>query len=318
MYSFRSHLPDTLQTVLFGEADPRLRATWRVLLSWGLLFSWAGITLTLTGPLQPYLDAAPPAARIILTISLGTACFLALFLIFPRYIDRRPLADYGFAWSRTWVAELGVGFAVMFAGTALWHGVGTVFGWTSFNVALTPTITEGLWFVALLVPWYFSGLTQSLLSLALVIKNGAEGLSARGYAPTHAVTGAFVVAVVFFVFRHDPTTVTGVLHSVVGGAVFTLLYVHSGNLALSIGAIGGANYINSFVFADPKNPASPLSEGLELVHVTKSFPEGIDFLAQLNLPAMLFAYLLALGWLKWRRDGVTVSPALTQWTPRDG
>lgn len=314
----RDRLPDILHSLLFGTDDPRLRATWRILLSWALLIGWALTTLAVTGALTPVIETTPPPAQIILTITLGTTIFLALFLVFPRYIDRRPLADYGFSLSRTWVAELGVGFAAMFGGTALWHAIGLGLGWTTIDVALTgPSPTTLVWLLALLVPWYFSGLTQSLLSLALVIKNGAEGLHARGHTLTHAVTGALAVAILFFILRHDPTNATAILHETVGGAVFALLYIHSGNLALSIGAIGGANYVNSFIFANPANPASPLAVDLNVLDVTHSLPAIVDFLANINLPAMVFTYVLALGWLTWQRDGATIHPSLTQWTPRD-
>lgn len=314
----RFPLPDPLSALLWGENDPRLRASWRVLLSWALLFTWSVVTVRVSAVTQPSWDVLPGPAQQILNISVGTVIFLALFALFARYIDRRPLSEYGFTRSPTWVAELAVGFLAVLAGTTLWHALGVVLGWTTLDLtlALEPgNVTTVLWLVALLVPWYFSGLTQSLLSVALVTKNAAEGLHTRGAALGLAATGAVLVALLFFTLRHSPTTATRVLSLVFGGAVFTLLYVHSGNLALSIGALASANYTNRFVFTNT-TAGGPSGDGLYVFQLSQSFPDAVAVVAETNLPAMLLTYLIALGWLAWRRNGIAVDPSLTQWRPR--
>jgi len=171
--------------------------------------------------------------------------------------------------------------------------------------------------LALLVPWYLSGLTQSLLSVALVTKNAAEGLHARGAALVHAAAGAAAVAVLFFTLRHSPTTATRVLSLVFGGAVFTLLYVHSGRLALSIGALASANYTNRFLFTNA-TAGGPAGEGTRLFDHTQSLPDAVAVVAETTLPAMLLTYLLAVGWLARQRDGIAVPPSLARWRRREG
>ena len=312
----RIPIPRPLRALLWGTDDPRLRASWRVLLSWGLLFVWSVIAVRAGSLTKPYWNAFPAPAQQILNISVGTVIFLALFVLFARCIDRRPISDYGFTGSLMWVTELVIGFLAVLVGTTLWHALGVALGWTTLDLVLAPTdFTATLWLLALLIPWYFSGLTQSLLSVAIVTKNAAEGLHTRGAVLTHAVTGAVVVAILFFTLRHSPTTATRVLSLVFGGAVFTLLYAHSGNLALSIGALGSANYTNRFVFANT-TAGGPAGDGLHVVNLSQSLPEAVSVIAQTNLPTMLLTYLLAVGWLTWQRDGLTVHSSLTQWSPR--
>jgi hypothetical protein len=313
-YARRIPVPDALSTLLRGSNDTRLRASWRVLLSWGLLFAWSVAAVRAGALTKPLWSTAPAPARQILNIAVGTVVFLVLFALFARYVDRRSLADYGFASSPTWLAELAVGFLALLLGTGLWHALGVGFGWTTVDLVLDPAnLAAVFWLLALLVPWYLSGLTQSLLSVALVTKNAAEGLDARGVSLAQAAAGAVAVAVLFFTLRHSPTGVTRVLSLVFGGAVFTLLYVHSGNLALSIGALGSANYTNQFVFANTAGGTA--GDGVRVFELSQAFPESVAVLAETNLPALLFTYLLVAGWLAWRRDGLTVDSSLTRWTP---
>jgi len=308
---------DPIRSLLWGTDGPRLRASWRLLLSWGLLFVWSVVAALAAGFTKPFWNTFPEPARQILNIGVGTAVFLALFALFARYVDRRPLSNYGFARSPTWVAELAVGFLAVLVGTALWHALGVVLGWTTIDLALDPTnLTAILWLLALLIPWYFSGLTQSLLSVALVIKNTAEGLHTRGASLAHAATGAVIVALLFFALRHSPSTATRALSLVFGGAVFTLLYVHSGNLALSIGALGSANYTNRFIFTNT-TAGGPAGDGLQLFPLSQSLPDAVTVIAQTNLPVMVLTYLLAAGWLMWHRNGLSIHPSLTQWRPRN-
>lgn len=308
-------VPAPLSTLLTGTEDARLRATWRVLLTWVLLFAWSVIAALAARHTKPLWDGLPGAAQQILNISVGTAVFLFLFALFARHIDRRPLSDYGFTRSRLWGAELAIGFLALLGATALWHGLGVVMGWTTVEVAIDPAdVTAVLWLVALLVPWYFSGLTQALFSVALVTRNAAEGLAAREATLAQAATGAVIVAVLFFTLRHSPSGLPRVLSLVVGGGVFTLLYVHSGNLALTIGAIGSANYTANFVFTSTATGV-PAAERLQVFRIAKSYPEAVEVLTQANLPVMVLTYLLAVGWLVWQRDGVTIHPSITEWTP---
>jgi hypothetical protein len=54
---------------------------------------------------------------------------------------------------------------------------------------------------------------------------------------------------------------------------------------------------------------------VQIFHVSQSFPDAVAVVAETNLPVMLLTYLLAVGWLTWQRDGLTILPALTQWRP---
>jgi len=210
----------------------------------------------------------------------------------------------------TWFAELPIGFLSLLFGTALWHGLGIGLGWTTLDPANFTTI---LWVLALLVPWCFSGLIQSLLSVALVIKNAAEGLHTRG-APSRTRPPAPCSSLSCF----SPSVTPRLLHHASSASCSAAPSSPSSTCtpetALSIGALGGANYTNEFVFTTTTGGLP--RDGVQIFHVSQSFPDAVAVVAETNLPVMLLTYLLAVGWFTWHRDGLTILPALTEWRPR--
>lgn len=85
-----------LRSVVRGNHDPRLRATWRVLLAWPVLWLLTGGVLT--GNLQAAVGAIPsgPGLAAGLSQSLLHAVFFAVVLVpWARYVDRQPLSAYG-------------------------------------------------------------------------------------------------------------------------------------------------------------------------------------------------------------------------------
>ena len=300
-------------TVGRGDTDPRLGAGWRVLLAFVL---FVVTTLAMLATIAGVSSLGVTLSRVekaTVGIPLGAVFFFALLVPWARYVDRRPLATYGFERSRRWLADLGVGFLAVALGTGLWYGLGVAMGWTTVELVWAyEDGPVGLWVGLMVVVWGVSGAYQATLYFGLWLKNAAEGLASRGLSPRRAVLGAWAVTAVLFVLRHGPSDVPSVVALLVGGMVFGAMYVHSGELALPIGAIGWGNFVNLVLFVP-----HDLDLGAPVVfEVTQSLPAGLGPLADPRLPQMVVAYLVVVAWLQWRRDGLSIDTSLTQRTRR--
>jgi hypothetical protein len=293
----------TVQRAFVGETDTRLRATWRFLLAWPLL--------PVVGLVAVIAQSAVGLPGMIPGGPVQAATFLVLLLGWARFVDRRPLSDYGVSASWRWFATLGVGFLAVLSVWGGWHALASALGW--MQVEWTPTapgrslafVLVGRWVSLALNTW-----VQDVVFFAVVLASAAEGLRSRGLGERRAVLGGWVVAVAFFTAIHGTPTVLDAAGTVVGGAVFGLLYVHTGDLAMTIGAHWGASYAAGTVFV----AASSAGQAPSVFAVTKSLPAGVDGAAVL---LYLASYVVLVGWLRVTRGEVTVDTGLVAWTPRD-
>lgn len=293
-----------LRALLASPEEERLRATWRVLLA-GLLI------LPLSETVSVWVASAL-GSRTMLVVGTMQATFFAVVLVcWARYVDRRRLADYGFAATPSWLLDLAVGFGAVLVAFALWFGFGSALGWTSVTVSLSAprgSVAAGLAtaFVALgLNVW-----VQETVFYGLVLKNAAEGFRGRGVAARRAVLAALCLAAAYFVFIHGETRPRFAFDLLVAGAAFGALYVHTGSLALPIGAHLGANFVGGRVFV----PASAAGDRAAVFVVSGGVP-GVEIL-DMGFTKVILAYLLLLGWLQWRRGEVGIETAIAEWTPR--
>lgn len=288
-----------VQHVVFGADDPRLRAIWRFLLAWPLL----PLINVLVGLILPVLGLS----GMIPGGPLQGLLFLGILVLWARYVDQRPLSEYGVSASASWVVNLVVGFAAVLTVWAGWHALAASLDWMQLEVAITApqeSVLFGLGgvFVSLAINTW----VQDVVFFAIVVAGAAEGLRGRGLAPAQAVLGAWLVGVLFFTAIHGTPTVADAAGTAVGGAVFGLLYVHTGELALTIGAHWGASYAAGTVFAAQTSP------GPSLFAVSRSLPGALDGWAGVFL--YLGTYLLLVGWLVLFHGEVTLKTDLARWT----
>lgn len=64
--------------------------------------------------------------------------------------------------------------------------------------------------------------------------------------------GGWLVGVLFFTAIHGTPTVIDAASTALGGAVFGLLYVHTGELAATIGVHWASSFAAGPLFADPE------------------------------------------------------------------
>jgi hypothetical protein len=125
---------DWLRRVVRGDEDPRIRATYRALLAVPL------VTMLLT-PLSAVLAAVlvpsgmPKVAVMATTGVLQAALVAGLLVGWARYLDRRPVADYGLSASPRWALDVGVASGAVLVGHVVWLGLGSALGWTEVTVA---------------------------------------------------------------------------------------------------------------------------------------------------------------------------------------
>lgn len=301
-----------VRTVAFGRDDRRVRAIWRVLFPWPLLWFLAGtIGVAVAAFVVPRGLSQPTNVA---AFGLFQAAFSGVAVVaWAKYVDRRPLADYGLAVSREWVLDLCVGFGAVLVGHAVWLGTTATLGWTTVRAATpepAPTLAYGL--VALFVGVVVNVWVQETVFFGVTLQNGAEGLSNRGLSPSRAVVVAWAVAVLLFTLKHRPTTATGVLNYLLALGTFGILYAHTGQLALSVGVHTGVNYAGNALVGS----ASGAGGGTALVLASNSLSGVLGSLSDGAIPQILVAYLVILGWIGWRRDGVDLDPGIAGWTDR--
>lgn len=300
--------------IVTGDNRSRPRATWRVLLPFVLVI---GLGIAVTAVLARFDLAnrlgAGLVSDVLLALVVGT-----VLVVTARYLDERPLPDYGFRLSRRWWTEFGAGSVL---GVVL---VAAVFA-TSYalgGVVVVETVSPGdagsfaLWFLLSGLGYLCTAFWEETLFRGILITNAAEGLAARGLSPRDRLVGALVVSTVVFGAVHGPLgTVPGESALVGMLAVWTLMggllglaYVLSGELAFPMGLHFTVNYAFNNVFF---GPAVAGAATLPAVLRTEVLAPALwhPFSGLPMIATVLLGYALTIGWYA-RRDG-GLTPALS-------
>lgn len=290
-----------LRWVVIGEHEPRLRATWRFLLAWPLL-PLVGALVALVMPLlgSPGMIIGGPLQVVFLVI---------LLLPWARYVDRRPLSDYGVSASLSWVLNLFVGLVATGIVWSGWYALASSLGWVQIEMSMTApqdSLAFGLGgtFVSLLLN---TGV-QDVVFFAIVLTSAAEGLRSRDIEPGLAVLGGWLVGILFFTGIHGTPTVLDFVGTALGGGVYGLLYVHTGELALSIGVHAGGSYVVSSLFT----PQARVEAFPSIFELTKSLPEIGVVIGRVG--PVLVTYLVLVGWLWLYRGDIGIETEIAEWT----
>ena len=291
-----------LRSVIFGEEDTRVRATWRVLLAMPIL--WILTADVLTANVIAMLFQSVRSAVTGLASSFVHGSFLLITLIlWARYFDRLALSDYGISSSPDWIREFLIGFVVVVIGQLLWIGVSSLPGGKSVRVSpSTPDESILVWLVVPFVALVLHAAVQQIVFFRVILKNAAEGLHSRGVNARRAVLAAIPVAVVFFIAMHGSTIPLRILDLALAGGIFGLMYLHTGELGLGIGAHFGAFYSGTVVFA--------------VIQVTGSLSGVLGTIDQYGFPKMVLAYLVVVAWLLWRHGETPFQRSIARWNPK--
>jgi membrane protease YdiL (CAAX protease family) len=321
---------------IFFEESGRLRALWRLILQY-LAYRVATVLLV-NLLLVAYLLTAQEVASLggldtsalsrspVIVLIGGVASLLAILLsvwLAGRYLDRRPLADFGFHLRGGWWLDLSFGLAL---GALLITAIFLVelgLGWVSVNGAFEVLIGPSVPFaLALLIPLAFFlcvGVYEELLFRGYELRNAAEGLNVPAIGPYGAVLLAWAGSSIFFGVLHagNPNATTlSTLNIVLAGFMLGLGYVLTGELAISIGLHVTWNLFQSSVYGFPVSGFQPV--GATLLSTQQSGPElwtGGAFGPEaglIGLAAILLGTLLTALWVRLRHGRIALHTMLAQ------
>lgn len=211
----------------------------------------------------------------------------------------------------SWALNLLVGFAVVVGVWGGWHLLASSLGWMRIEWSLTaPRGSVGLGLVGALVSLAINTWVQDTVFFGIVLVGAAQGLRSRGVEPPRAVVGGWLVGAFFFTAIHGTPTLLDLAGTLAGGLVFGMLYVHTGDLALTIGVHWGSSYAAGSIFLRPSMARGAAS----VFQVTELGPlaKGME------VPMVLYpaTYLLLVGWLRFYEGEVSVEAGLAEWTER--
>lgn len=285
-----------------GASDRRARATWRVLLAVPVLWVLTGGVLA--GTVQSAIDVLPSGR----TRGSGLAqsllyggFFLVALLGWARYLDRRPLSDYGVSVSPGWIRDGLVGFVAVLVGFAVWIGILSGLGATT--VVVSPSLPQGSPLLGPVLPFaalVLHAAVQQVVFFRVVLGTAAGGLSSRGVGAGGAAAGAVAVATLSFVAMHGDATPLRVVDLAVVGGISALFSLHSGEVALGLGAQSGALCAGPVVSA--------------VVRVTSSPAGVLGALDPYGFPKLVVAYPVVVAWLIRLRGEIGIWRGIVRWS----
>lgn len=314
------------------EDGGRPRALWRLL---GQFAAFLAITAVFSGVLTSVWLAAgsaslgesgrsagvSPAFFLIGSLASLLATFASLWLA-GRFLDRRPLRDFGLRLNGGWLVDL---FFGMFLGALLMTGIFLIewsAGWVSVTGAFE-TVEPGMPFaVAMLLPvgvFLCVGIYEEMLSRGYQIHNVAEGLNYRAIGPRAAVVAAWVLSSSFFGALHlfNPNaSLLSTFNIALAGLLLGAGYVLTGELAIPIGLHITWNFFQGNVYGFPVSGLNPI--GATFLTTEPSGPEiwtGGAFGPEAGLldpAATLAGILLIMLWVKVRNGKVAIHTPLAE------
>jgi membrane protease YdiL (CAAX protease family) len=255
-----------LARVFWSAEQRRARAFWRICallgmfllgtLIFGLAFGLAIVGL--------FGSAADPAAPAFLFVGSAAALLAALLSVWlaGRFLDRRPLADFGFHLGRDWWLDLGFGLAL---GALLMTGIFLIeraAGWVVIVETFRRSAAGPPFALAILAPLFVFlcvGIYEELLMRGYLLRNLAEGFSSRRIGPRTALILAWALSSAIFGLAHaaNPNaTLVSTLNIALAGVFLGLGYVLTGELAIPIGLHITWNFFQGNVYGFPVSGAA--------------------------------------------------------------
>jgi uncharacterized protein len=326
-----------MPNIFRDPVERRPRAFWRLLLQ-GIIFFiiLAGLQIAtgiLAGAFVQFPTTLDPAAaqdyflnhpllRIALAVSQMIAIWIS-FLIAARWLDHRPMRDFGFRFSPVWWRDLIFGLtlgAVLMALVfivELSAGWITITGYTQGGAAGFP-FTIGI--LTALIFFLSVGIYEEMLFRGYHLRNLAEGFEGRLINPRAALLLAYFLSSVVFGIAHatNPNaTPISTFNIAIAGLFLGLGFVLTGELAIPIGLHITWNFFQGNVFGFP---VSGMQFGATFIEVNQLGPDTITGGAfgpeagLIGLAAMLLGSVLTVLWVRYNhgaarlRDELAVYP----------
>ena len=308
-----------MKGLFWNRREARVRAGWRV----ALFVIVTGIASTvLSGPGRRALGGLLPVVYANVVEVVVLVLFVGAFLLMAsRWLDRRPIVDYGFHLSRAWWLDLAFGLAL---GAFLMAGVyalALAAGW--FDVTGTVVSPPGQPFVAAILAdvVVVAGIAgwEQLVFRGYVVKNLAEGLNSPIIGARWATVIAILIPSVLFGLAHvsNPNaTLLSTVNTMLSGIVFGAAYALTGELALPLGLHFAWDFVQAFGFGRSGNAPGlgaflVVMEGDSAARLWTGWPYTVDG-GLLGTGGLVLALLLIVAWVRWRRGSVRLDLSLVR------
>jgi hypothetical protein len=290
-----------LRTVVRGQQHGRVRAIWRILVP--VLAGFLALRFTGVAALTFDLNRGE-----MMVVAFGgtTLVMLGVSGISARYLDHRPLRQYGYRLSREWWQNLiiGTGFGVLIVAVTVVIALST----DSLRVTsttLVPDVALLGWLLVFFAAFVGVAFYEEFIYRGAFITNAVEGLTARNISRPVATGGALIASTLAFALIHLPGAVLAdanvglvLVKSGLLGGLFGVAYLRTEELALPMGLHLGVNYalMNIFGIGAAGTPGVPSLLTVEHTATGLWSPSrGIPLFV-----AILAGYVIVLLWTHWR------------------
>lgn len=296
-----------LRTVIWGERRDRIRSIWRIVIP---LIVGLG---TFTSTFVAMVAMNAPMGRATLVAWVTTALVVyGVVRTSARYLDRRPFSEYGYRLSRSWwldlIAGVGLGSLIIVITLLIAVQLGSVNLPDQGSVIGSVSL---LWLAMFFIGFVCVAFWEELVFRGVVMTNGIEALSERGYSRSAAEVVALIGNAAVFAVVHIPGALSEghspwltALWTFAAGLLFGVAYLLTGELALPMGLHLGINFVSGNVFGIAGIAAM---EGVPTVFVMQSTMTGLAA-PMSGIPivvAIAVGCALVAGWCYWRQETLT-------------
>ena len=312
-----------MPNLFYSRVERRPRALWRLLIQALIffillsamqivIFIAAEVLLQSLGGFDPTAATPSLARHPLMLIALAISSILAIwisFVIAARWLDRRPMRDYGFQFSSRWWRDLVFGLFLGAVLMALVFVVELAAGWVEITGYMAQAGPEGfvIWFLTAFIFYISVGIYEEMLFRGYHLRNMAEGFEGRSLNPRTALLLAYFLSSAIFGVAHafNPNaTLISVFNIAVAGLFLGIGYILTGDLAVPIGLHITWNFFQGNVFGFP---VSGTSSGVTLIQVNQLGPDWMTGglfgpeAGLIGLAAMLLGTLLTVLWVRYTR-----------------
>jgi membrane protease YdiL (CAAX protease family) len=238
-----------------------------------------------------------------------------------RWLDHRPIVDYGFHLSRAWWLDVGFGLVLGVFLMAGVYALALAIGWV--KVTGTRVSPPGQPFIAAILAdvVLVVGIAcwEEIVFRGYVIKNLAEGLYSTTIGARWATVIAILIPSVLFGLAHVTNanaTVLSTVNTVIFGVVFGAAYALTGELALPIGLHIAWDFVQGFGLGRSGDVPGlgaflVVEEGDSAARLWTGWPFTVEG-GLLGTAALVAGLLLIAAWVRLRRGSVRLDPSLVQ------
>ena len=269
------------------------------------------IVAAIANPIVLVLDAIDNSflERVLVNPIVAIACYAALWIC-ARYIDRRPIKDFGLYGSKRWWLDLGVGFLIGAIAISSICLIMLGLGWVEINERFHTefaTVPFALAFASQVLRYAAGSFFEELITRSYLLRNVAEGIRGNRLSAKNALLISWLGSSVLFGVLHlfnDHSSWLSALNITLLGFVFGIGIVYTGSLAMPIGMHMAWNVMQNNIFGLP-NSGKPPQTALHLMESTgPTLWTGGAFGPEASLFAILasiIASILAWFWISRRQ-----------------